>query len=193
MRSRVHFFGRVRPVRKLLTALVLGTSVIVGMLALPGTALAIPPGGWCYDNWYVFGTNNGEVHQPYGSVKQMTNQTQDPVTWTESVTVSTTFTSTYTTTTTFHGGLDLVIIKFGVDSSTQVTTVLSRTVSETSTSQTTVNPGQTKYMAYGAFGLSTTGTYHQARYGCDYGDYYTTTSGPVTGFGLTTVGWRVWS
>jgi len=54
------------------------------------------------------------------------------------------------------------------------------------------NPGQTKYMAYGSFGLSTAGTYYQSKYGCDYGEYYGTTSGLVNGFGLTSVGWRVW-
>jgi len=47
-------------------------------------------------------------------------------------------------------------------------------------------------MAYGSFGLSTAGTYYQSKYGCDYGEYYGTTSGLVNGFGLTSVGWRVW-
>jgi hypothetical protein len=39
----------------------------------------------------------------------------------------------------------------------------------------------------------TTGTYYQYKYGCDYGDFPSTTSGPVTGFSFTDVGWRVWS
>jgi len=179
-----------------MTALVLGVGVAVGMLAVPATALAdpiIPPGGWCYNNWYNFGTNYGSVQQVYGNVRQLTNNTTDPVTWTESITVNTTFTSTYTETTTFHGGLDLGIIKFGTDSATSVTSTWSITVSTTSTASTVVQPGQTKYMAYGSFGLSTTGTYNQESYECGTGNYNSVTSGEITGFSLTSVGWRVWS
>ena len=182
----------MRRARKLLVALALSMGVAVGMLAAPGTALAIPPGGWCYNDWYVFGSNNGQTHIPYGNIRQLTNLSDSPVTWTESITVNTTFTSTYTTTTTFQGGLNLGIITIGVNSSTSVTTVVSISVSTTSTSSTTVNPGQTKYMAYGKFGLSTTGTYYQYKYGCDYGEDYGTKSGAVSGFGLTSVGWKVW-
>lgn len=184
--------GRLHRIRKLLVTMTLGIGVMAGMLAVPGTAAAIPPGGWCYDKWYVFGTNHGTVHKPYGNVRQLTNMSSDPVNWTESITVNTTFTSTYTTTTTFTGGLDLGIVSFGISSSTSTTITQTITVSTTSTSSTVVNPGQTKYMAYGSFGLSTTGTYNQATYGCEYGEYYGTKSGTVTGYSLTSVGWRVW-
>jgi len=191
--SNVHSTGRLRRLRKLLTPLLLGAGIVAGMIAVPGTALAIPSGGWCYADYYEFGTLNGEVFKPYGNVRQLTNLTGEPVTWTESITVTTTFTSTYTTTTTFNGGLNLGIISFGVSDATQRTITNTITVSTTSTASTVVNAGQTKYMAYGSFGLDTTGTYYQERSGCDYGDYWTVRSGTINGYSLTTVGWRVWS
>lgn len=179
-------------IRRLLATLLLGVGVLAGMIAVPGTAAAIPPGGWCYDNWYEFGSYNGDDFRPYGNVRQLTNLSTDPVTWTESITVTQTFTSTHTTTTTFSGGLNFGIINFGISSSTSRTVTQSITVSQTSTSSTVVNPGQTKYMAYGQFGMNTTGTYYQYKYGCDYGENYGTRSGLVTSFAMTAVGWRVW-
>lgn len=185
--------GRSGRVRRLLVTLALSVGVLGGMLVATGTAAAIPPGGYCYDNWYDFGSYLGESHRPYGNVKQLTNMTTEPVNWTESITVNNTFTSTYTTTTTFSGGLNLGIVSFGVQSATQRTITQTITVTQTSSASTVVNPGQTKYMAYGSFGLDTTGTYNQFKYGCEYGESYGMKTGTVTGYSLTTVGWRVWS
>lgn len=188
-----HGTGHVRRLRKLLVTLALGVGVIGALLVAPGTASAIPPGGYCFNNSYTFGTLHGEVHRPYGNVRRMTNTSSEPVTWTESITVTTTFTSSYTTTTTFNGGLNLGIITLGISRSTSRTITQSISVSQTSSSSTVVNPGQTKYMAYGSFGLSTTGTYYQTMYACNGGYTYPTRSGTVTGYSLTSVGWRIWS
>lgn len=193
LKSYSHVTDRARRLRKLLVTLALGVGVIGGLLVAPGTAAAIPPGGYCYNNWYVFGTLYGEIHKPYGTVRRMTNSSTDPVTWTESITVSTTFTSTYTTTTTFTGGLNLGIISLGISRSTSRTITQTISVSQTSTSSTVVNPGQTKYMAYGTFGLSTSGTYNQQMYWCNGGYAYPVKSGTVNGYSLTSVGWRVWT
>lgn len=183
-----------RWLRKLLMTLALSAGVIGGLLVAPGTAAAIPPGGYCPSNSYTFGALLGEVHKPFGSVRRLTNLTPDPVNWTESITVSTTFTSTYTTTTTFSGGLNLGIITIGISRATSRTISQTITVTETSTSSTVVNPGQTKFMAYGSFGLSTTGTYTQIMYACSGGfpPLYTR-SGTVNGYSLTSIGWRVWT
>src|SRR5215211_4048776 len=67
--SNVHSTGRLRRLRKLLTPLLLGAGIVAGMIAVPGTALAIPSGGWCYADYYEFGTLNGEVFKPYGNVR----------------------------------------------------------------------------------------------------------------------------
>lgn len=186
--------SRVRWPRKLLVTLALSAGVVGGLLVAPGTAAAIPPGGYCPSNSYTFGTYHGEIHRPYGNIRRMTNQTAQPVTWTESITVTHTFQSTYTTTTTFSGGLNLGIITIGISRATQRTITQTISVSQTSTSSTVVNPGQTKYMAYGSFGLSTAGTYTQIMYACNGGapPLYTR-SGTVNGYSLTSVGWRVWT
>lgn len=184
--------GRLHRIRRLFVALVLGVGTLTGMVAMPGTAVAVPPGGYCYENWYVFGSYSGDEFRPYSTVRRMTNTSSGPVTWTESVTVTRTFTTTHTSTRSFTGGLNVGIINIGISYSTSRTVTQTITVSETSTSSTVVNPGETKFMAYGQFGMNTTGTYYQWKHNCESYEDYGTISGTITSFAMTSVGWKVW-
>lgn len=184
---------RLPRIRRCLVALVLGMGILAGIVAIPATAAqAAPPGGYCFADRYEFGTNHGDEFKPYGDVRRMTNASSEPVTWTESITVSHTFTSTHTTTTTFTGGLKYEEINIGITWSTSRTVTQSITVNETSTSQTVVYPGETKYMAYGQFGMNTTGTYYQDKFDCETLESYGVKSGTVDSFAMESVGWRVW-
>ena len=184
--------GRLHRIRMLFVALALGVGVLTGMVAIPGTAAAVPPGGYCYENQYLFGTYNGDEFRPYSDIRRMTNTSSGPVTWTESITVTQTFTTTHTTTKSFSGGLNFGMINASISYSTSRTVTQTITVSQTSTSSTVVNPGETKYMAYGRFGMNTTGTYYQQKYNCDTYEDYGTISGTITSYAMTSVGWRVW-
>jgi hypothetical protein len=184
--------GYERRVRKLLTLFLFSVISLGAMLVAPLTAAAIPPGGWCYSDWYDAANSSGEVQQPYGTLKQFTNNSLSTATWAESMSVTTTFSSTTTTTTHFQAGVDLKVVKFGVDSTTQVVTTITITVNKTTGFTVAVPPGVTMYAQYGAFGINTSGTYNQDRYGCDNHDFETLTSGPLTAFSLTSEGWRLW-
>jgi hypothetical protein len=180
------------------TAIAAAVGIGVGIMAVPTAAYAIiPPGGWCYDSWYGV-QNVGSVAQtpliPTRSFQNSSSSTT--VTWNESYTNSATYTSTYSTTTSFSGGINLGIITIGVNSSQTRTTSTSITVSTTSSFSAPVPPLTTAYATYGTYKLQTSGMYNQTRYTCDesLSSRYptTTTSGALTAYTLTSVGWHYW-
>lgn len=197
MRNRSDRGIRPRRLRRMLMAMALAIGVSAGVFAAPLPASAdpswiIPPGGWCYNNWYVFGSDNGQYQQPYGPTKYLNNQTSSPVQWTEQLQVSTTFSSSYTSTQDFHAGLDVLIIKVSVEQHIQRTTSWSITVNQTTTFQVTVPPHTLMYAQYGADMEATSGTYYEEQFECGTYDFDTVTSGAVTGSSLLAVGWRLW-
>jgi hypothetical protein len=108
-------------------------------------------------------------------------------------TTTATYTSTYSTTTSFSAGVDLSIIKIGVNSSTTVTTTETITVTTESDFSAQVPPYTTAYATYGTYGEQTSGVYNQTRYACEDSSYpTTTTSGTMTAYSLTSVGWHYW-
>jgi len=159
---------------------------------MPTPAFAIPPGGWCYSDWYDVQSVNGVAQQPLITPRSFQNSSGSTVTWNESYTNSTTYTSTYSTTTSFQAGVDLSVIKLGVNYSTTVTTTESITVTTTSSFSAPVPPYTTAYATYGTFGEQTSGVYNQERYACEDSSSYptTTTSGSLSAYSLTSVGWH---
>jgi hypothetical protein len=195
--STVRHSGQPRQFRRSLMMVALTLGATVAMLAIPAPASAddpwiIPPNGWCYNNWYVFGTNHGQVQQAYGPIKHFSNQTTQTATWTESIQVNFTFSSSYTTQTSFSGGFDLGIIKDSVDYHTSTTTSWTISVNKTTGFSIPVPPGVTMYAEYGSYGLSTDGTYNQEQFECGTYNYDSVTSGAVTGYSLTSEGWTLW-
>jgi hypothetical protein len=187
-----------RRLRRTMTALAAAVGIGAGMMALPTAAYAnVPIGGWCYNSWYSV-QNVGSVAQtPLIPTRSFQNgSSSTTVTWTESYTHSATYTSTYSTTTTFSGGINLGIITIGVNSAQTRTTSTSITVSSTSSFSAPVPPLTTAYATYGTYKLQTSGTYNQTRSACDQSlsSRYptTTTSGAMTAYTLTSVGWHYW-
>jgi len=189
-----------RRVRGRLVAATLGLALAagVGAVVAPSPAFAIPEGGWCFSNWITGVTNHGQTFQALpGTTASFTNQTSQTATWTRSRTTTTTFTSTVSTTTTFMGGLDLGVIRIGVQSATTVTIVQTVTTSQTDSFSVPVPPGMTFFSAYGSWKLHTTFTYHQLRYGCVHQDFPVETAGQVTAHHIVSEsgsapGWRIW-
>jgi hypothetical protein len=182
-----------RRLRRTLTALAatVGTSAV--LMAVPTAANAIPLGGWCYDQWYDVSSVGSVTQTPLIPTRSFQNSSSSTtVTWNESYTNSTTYTSTYSTTTTFSAGIDLKVIKFGVDASQTRTTQTSITVSTTSSFSAPVPPLTTAYADYGTYKLQTSGTYNEEKYGCDNHDFVTYKSGALTAYSLTSVGWHYW-
>jgi hypothetical protein len=173
-------------------------SVGVGMVAVPTAAFAnMPVGGWCYDSWYDVQSVGSVAQTPLIPTRSFQNSSSSTtVTWNESYTTSATYTSTYSTTTTFSAGISLGIIKIGVDSAQTRTTSTSITVSTTSSFSAPVPPLTTAYASYGTYKLQTSGMYNQTRWACDesLSSRYptTTTSGALTAYSLTSVGWHYW-
>lgn len=185
----------VRPsrLRRTLTALAAAVGVSAAMMAVPTAAYAIPPGGWCYNEWYDVSTVGSVAHTPLITTRSFQNSSSTTtVNWTESYTNSTTYTSTYSTTTTFTGGVNLGIITIGVNSSQTRTTSTSITVTTTSSFTAPVPPLTTAYATYGTYKLQTSGTYNKERFGCDDGSFYSIQSGALTAYTLTSVGWHYW-
>jgi len=187
-----------RRLRRTMAALAAAVSLGTGVLAVPTAAYAnVPIGGWCYYEWYSVSSVGSIAQTPLITTRSFQNSSSSTtVNWTESYTNSATYTSTYSTTTTFTGGVDLGIIKIGVSSATTVTTSTSITVSTTSSFTAPVPPLTTAYADYGTYKLPTSGTYNQERYACDesLSSRYptTTTSGALTAYSLTSVGWHYW-
>jgi hypothetical protein len=176
-----------------MTALAAAVGISGAMMVVPTAAEAIPSGGWCYNQWYDVSSVGSVTQTPLIPTRSFQNSSSSTtVNWTESYTVSTTYTSTYSTTTTFSGGIDLGIIKFGVDSAQTRTTSTSITVSTTSSFTAPVPPLTTAYADYGTYKLQTSGTYNEEKFGCDYGDVYSFKSGALTAYSLTSVGWHYW-
>ena len=167
-------------------------------MAVPTAAYAnVPLGGWCYYDWYNVSSVGSIAQTPLIPTRSFQNSSSGTtVNWTESYSNATTYTSSYSTTTTFTGGVDLGIIKIGVNSATTVTTSTSITVTTTSSFTAPVPPLTTAYADYGTYKLPTSGTYNQERYACDESmqSRYptTTTSGSLTAYSLTSVGWHYW-
>jgi len=180
-------------VRRLLTALALVVGASVASLMVASPAQAIPMGGWCYNQWYEFGSDNGETFQQYDTALFQRNGTSVNQSWTPSKNVSTTFTSSYTVNQSFHLGFDIWLVKASVDYSIGHTTTMSTTVT-TTTSFTipVIAPGVTMWAAYGGLYEQTSGTYYEEKHGCDNGDFSTTISGAVSGSSLKGVGWVTW-
>lgn len=182
-----------RRLRRTLTALAAAVGMGGIMLAVPTAANAIPPGGWCYNEWYDVSSVGSIAQTPLIPTRSFQNSSSGTtVNWTESYSNSTTYTSTYSTTTTFTGGVDLAVIKIGVSYATTVTTSTSITVTTTSSFTAPVPPLTTAYADYGTYKLPTTGTYNKEKYGCDDGSFYSIQSGSLTAYSLTSVGWHYW-
>lgn len=193
MRIRSTRSDRPRRLRKAMTALAAAVGISAGMLAVPTAAYAIPPGGWCYNEWYDVSSVGSVAHTPLITTRSFQNSSSSTtVNWTESYTNSTTYTSTYSTTTTFTGGVNLGIVTIGVSSAQTRTVQTSITVSTTSSFTAPVPPLTTAYATYGTYKLQTSGTYNKERYGCDDGSFYTIQSGALTAYTLTSVGWHYW-
>ena len=176
-----------------MTALAATLGVGFGVMAVPTPAFAIPPGGWCYTEWYDVQSVGSVAHTPLITTRSFQNSSYSTtVNWTESYTNSTTYTSTYSTTTTFTGGVNLGIITIGVNSSQTRTTSTSITVTTTSSFTAPVPPLTTAYATYGTYKLQTSGVYNKERYGCDDGSFYSIQSGALTAYTLTSVGWHYW-
>jgi hypothetical protein len=182
-----------RRLRRIMTTLAAAVGISAGMLAVPTAAHAIPPGGWCYNEWYDVSSVGSVAHTPLITTRSFQNSSSTTtVNWTESYTNSTTYTSTYSTTTTFTGGVNLGIVTIGVSSAQTRTVQTSITVSTTSSFTAPVPPLTTAYATYGTYKLQTSGTYNKERYGCDDGSFYTIQSGALTAYTLTSVGWHYW-
>jgi hypothetical protein len=176
-----------------MTAVAAAVGISAGMLAIPTSAYAIPLGGWCYDQWYDVSSVGSVTQTPLIPTRSFQNSSSSTtVTWSESYTNSTTYQSTYSTTTTFSGGIDLGIIKIGVNSAQTRTTQTSITVTTTSSFSAPVPPLTTAYADYGTYKLQTSGTYNEEKYGCDNHDFATFKSGALTAYSLTSVGWHYW-
>jgi hypothetical protein len=164
------------------TAMAVAVGVSVATMAVPTPAFAnVPIGGWCYNEWYSVQSVGSVAQTPLIPTRSFQNSSSSTtVTWNESYTNSATYTSTYSTTTTFSAGVDLGVI----------------TVSTTSSFTAPVPPLTTAYASYGTYKLQTSGTYNQMRYACDesLSSRYptTTTSGALTAYSLTSVGWHYW-
>ncbi len=193
MKIRSAHSVRPRRLRRTMTALAAVVGVSAGMMAVATPALAIPPGGWCYNEWYDVGSVGSVAQTPVIPTRSFQNgSSSTTVTWSESYTHSATYTSTYSTTTTFSGGVNLGVITLGVNSSQTRTTSTSITVTTTSSFSAPVPPLTTAYATYGTYKLQTSGTYYKEKYGCDYGDFYSIQSGALTAYTLTSVGWHYW-
>ncbi len=193
MRNRSERGVPRRRLRRTMTALAAAIGISGVMLAVPTAANAIPPGGWCYDQWYDVSSVGSVAQTPLIPTRSFQNSSSSTtVNWTESYTNSTTYTSTFSTTTTFSGGIDLGIIKIGVDSAQTRTTSTSITVSTTSSFTAPVPPLTTAYADYGTYKLQTSGTYNEEKYGCDNHDFPSFKSGSLTAYSLTSVGWHYW-
>lgn len=180
-----------------MTALAAVLGVGAGMVALAVPAAAnVPVGGWCYYDSYDVQSVTGVAQQRAIPTRSFQNSSGSTVNWTQSYTDSTTYSSTYSTTTSFQAGVDLGIIKVSVNSATTVTTTETITVTTTSSFTVAVPPYTTAYADYGPYGEQTSGVYDQTRYACDesLSDRYptTTTSGALSAFSLTSVGWHYW-
>jgi len=178
------------------TALATALGLTVGALSVATPAFAnVPVGGWCYYDSYGVQSVGSVAQTPLIPTRSFQNGSSGTtVNWTESYTNNTTYTSTYSTTTSFSGGIKLGIITLGVNSSQTRTTSTSITVSTTSSFTAPVPPLTTAYADYGTYKLQTSGTYTQERYPCDENSTYprTTTSGALTAYTLTSVGWHYW-
>ncbi|MEO6503882.1 MAG: hypothetical protein ABIQ09_18500 [Jatrophihabitantaceae bacterium] len=193
MRIRSERSVQPRRLRRTLTALAAAVGIGAGMMVVATPALAIPPGGWCYNEWYDVSSVGSVAHTPLITTRSFQNSSSSTtVTWNESYSNSTTYTSSYSTTTTFTGGVDLGIVTLGVSSSQTRTVSTSITVSTTSSFSAPVPPLTTAYATYGTYKLQTSGTYNKERYGCDDGSFYTIQSGALTAYTLTSVGWHYW-
>ena len=182
-----------RRLRRTMTALAAAVGISGAMMAVPTAANAIPLGGWCYDQWYDVSSVGSVSQTPLIPTRSFQNSSSSTtVTWTESYSTSATYTSTYSTTTTFSGGIDLGIIKIGVNSAQTRTTQTSITVTTTSSFSAPVPPQTTAYADYGTYKLQTSGTYNEEKYGCDNHDFATFKSGALTAYSLTSVGWHYW-
>jgi hypothetical protein len=180
--------------------LALLAATTAGTVAAPSPAAAndppfiIPPNGWCYSSWYNVSSVQGTPFLRYGNRKFLENNSSVPVTWNESLSVSTTFTSTWSTTTTFSGGVDFGVIRIGVQSSTTHTVTRSISVSTTSGFSVTVPAFTTMYAEYGVYRVQTTGTYVESKHECQTWNYETVTSGSLTAYSVidNSEGWRIW-
>lgn len=182
-----------RRLRRIVTALAAAVGMGGVMMAVPTAANAIPPGGWCYNEWYDVSSVGSVAQTPLIPTRSFQNSSSSTtVNWTESYTTSTTYTSTYSTTTTFTGGVNLGVITIGVSSAQTRTVSTSITVSTASSFTAPVPPLTTAYADYGTYKLQTSGTYNKEKYGCDYGDFYSIQSGSLTAYTLTSVGWHYW-
>lgn len=193
MRLRSDKSVQPRRLRRTMTALAVAVGVSAGMMAAPTAAHAIPPGGWCYSEWYDVQSVGSVAHTPLITTRSFQNSSSSTtVTWNESYSHTATYTSTYSTTTSFSGGVNLGIVTLGVNSSQTRTTSTSITVNTTSSFSAPVPPQTTAYASYGTYKLQTSGTYNKERYGCDDGSYYTFQSGALTAYTLTSIGWHYW-
>ena len=188
--------GRVQRTRLLAAALALIAGAAIGTVAAPAGAAAqpwiIPPGGWCYYDWYYVTTNHGDVFSRYGDRRHFENGSSSVANWSESLQVSTTFTSSYTYTQQYSGGVSFGPIQIGVQNATSQTVTYSQTVNTTSSFTVGVPPGVTMYAEYGVYRLKTSGTYYQSQHECGTWNYETLTSGPLTAHSVNSVGWRIW-
>ena len=195
MRIRSAISVHPHRLRRTVTALAVTMGVGVGALAVPTPAFAnVPVGGWCYEDWYDVQSVNGVAQHALIPTRSFQNSSgSTTVTWHESYSNATTYTSSYSTSTSFTAGVDLGVIKIGVNSSTTVTTTESITVTSTSSFSAPVPPNTTAYAAYGTYGEQTSGVYNQTRYACEDSSFPTTTkSGTLTAYSLTSVGWHYW-
>ncbi len=182
-----------RRLRRTMTALAAAVGVSAAMMAVPTAAHAIPPGGWCYNEWYDVQSVGGVSQTPLITTRSFQNgSSSTTVTWSESYSHTATYTSSYSTTTGFTGGVNLGIVTLGVNASQTRTTSTSITVNTTSSFSAPVPPQTTAYASYGTYKLQTSGVYNKERYGCDDGSYYTYQTGSLTAYTLTSVGWRYW-
>jgi hypothetical protein len=183
-----------RRLRRIVTAMAATVGIGAGMMAASTPAFAnVPVGGWCYYDSYSVQSVGSVAQTPLIPTRSFQNgSSSTTVNWTESYSTSATYTSTYSTTTTFSGGIDLGVIKIGVNSAQTRTTQTSITVSTTSSFTAPVPPLTTAYADYGTYKLQTSGVYNQERYGCDDGSFATTKSGALTAYSLTSVGWHYW-
>ncbi len=193
MRIRPARSTHPRRLRRIMTALTAAVGIGAGMLAASTEASAFPVGGYCYNDWYDVSSVDGITQTPLITPRTFVNDSGSTVTWHESYTNTTTYTSNYSTTTTYSGGIDWGIIHAGVSYATTVSTTYSITVTTASSFDAPVPPHTTANAVYGTYQLQTSGTYNQTRYACEDDSFpKTTTSGSLTAYSLTSVGWHYW-
>ncbi len=168
-----------------------GAAIAMAMVAAPSPALAIPPGGDCFDadDIYSVEANHGEMIIPVEPLHVVKNDNPSPIQVTFTSSTTATVWSTAYSTGSSGVGLDIDIVNASVEHRYGYTVTRSVTT-ETGiiVGPMTVPSGKTQYGLYGGVVVKTTGTYWTKRiFLCDQWYSY-----PAEAYSTIGHGWHVW-